>query len=477
MNKREQLLKDSPFQVFLIGGGISEVLALILFLLGMIFVFTGKEQALWLTFIILSAVFFFVAALFLFVGIGRTDAKERKARALAKEIAEKDEKAAAARSVFLRNMAHDILTPIYGIQGMTDIARDNLRTIDTVNRCLSNISESSDHLLSLVNNVLDVTHLESSKVELKNEPFNLFDVLNSLSGIVQGEIESTAISFRTDFKGIIHSQVQGDSTQLKRALLNFLDNAVKHTPEGKTISFEVTEKTLSETQSAYRFEVKTAGDSLSTSLLTALNSNGSSSGLESAEGSELSLRIARDLFTQMGGHTEARNVGEGGFAVTVEIPFTRIEAAKTSHVSAYTPNLSNHRVLLVEDNAINQAIALYLLKPTQADIALAKNGQEAVEKFLASKEGSFSLILMDISMPIMDGYEATKRIRGSGRKDALTTPILAMTANAFSEDSDKIFKTGMNEHLTKPIDKNMLYVALNTYKDGIPAKAPSKLQK
>ena len=449
------------------------IAAILLFVLGLLAYFGNKGTTLFLALLISSFVLFIVSAVTLFVGIGLSDSKGRKAREETKERAVLDEKAKASRAIFLRNMAHDILTPIYGVQGMTNIARDNLRTLDTVNRCLSNISESSDHLLSLVNNVLDVTHLSSEKVELKNEPFNLMDVLNSLSGIVQGEIESTAVIFRTDFKGIIHYQVQGDSTQLKRALLNFLDNAVKHTLEGKGITFTVSEKTLSESKSSYRFEVKTTGYSLSNPLLNALNSN-SASGLDSAEGSELSLRIARDLFASMGGHCEAENLKDGGHQIGVELPFERIATGQVSHTGAYTSNLNNRRVLFVEDNAINQAIAVYLLKPTQADITLAKNGQEAVEKFTASKEGTFSLILMDISMPIMDGYEATKRIRESGRKDALSTPILAMRANAFSEDTEKILKTGMNEHLTKPIDKNMLYVALNTYKDGIPAKATSK---
>jgi CheY-like chemotaxis protein len=325
-------------------------------------------------------------------------------------------------------------------------------------------------LLSLVNNVLDVTHLESGKVELKSEPFNLLDTLNSLAGIVQGEIESTSIAFKTDFKGIVHPKVQGDQTQIKRALLNFLDNAVKLTPEGKGIDFEVKEMN----DSRYLFSLATSGESLSQSLLTALNSPSQTSGLESAEGGELSLRIARDLFASMGGRITARNLPDGGHEIQVSLPLKNPQEATNKKAGAYTPNLSNKRVLLVEDNAINQAIALYLLKPTSADIALAKNGQEAVDKYLASKEGAFSLILMDISMPVMDGYEATKRIRESGRKDALSTPILAMTANAFSEDAEKIFAAGMNEHLTKPIDKNLLYIALDTYKDGIPAKGPSK---
>jgi signal transduction histidine kinase/CheY-like chemotaxis protein len=432
--------------------------------------FIKTSEILYLILFIASSVSLLAAGLVLSIGIGVVDRKQIAAREAVERKAQEEEKAKAARSVFLRNMAHDILTPIYGIQGMSNIARDNLRSVDAMNRCLSNISESADHLLSLVNNVLDVTHLESGKVELKSEPFNLLDTLTSLAGIVQGEIESTSIAFKTDFKGIIHPKVEGDQTQIKRALLNFLDNAVKLTPEGKGIDFEVKEMN----DSRYLFSLSTSGEALSQSLLTALNSSAQTSGLESAEGGELSLRIARDLFAEMGGRITARNLPDSGHEILVSLPLKNPQEALTKKGGAYAPNLASKRILLVEDNAINQAIALYLLKPTQADIALAKNGDEAVQKFLASKEGSFSLILMDISMPVMDDYEATKRIRASGRKDATSTPILAMTANAFSEDSEKIFAAGMNEHLTKPIDKNLLYIALDTYKDGIPAKAASK---
>lgn len=470
MNKRFAEFKASPFYHYLHISGIFEVFGLGFLIAGLVLLALNQNPALYLSFLIASSVFFLAAAIILSWAIGSNDRKESAKRKKVEEQAQAEAKAKAARSVFLRNMAHDILTPIYGIQGMTNNARDNLRSVDAMNRCLSNISESADHLLSLVNNVLDVTHLESGKVELKNEPFNLLDTLNSLSGVVQGEIESTSVSFKTDFKGIVHPKVEGDQTQIKRALLNFLDNAVKLTPEGKAIDFEVKEMN----DSRYLFSLSTSGESLSQSLLTALNASAQTSGLESAEGGELSLRIARDLFAEMGGRITARNLSEGGHEILVSLPLKNPQEATGKKSGAYTPNLAAKRVLLVEDNAINQAIALYLLKPTSADIALAKNGQEAVEKYLASKEGAFSLILMDISMPVMDGYEATKRIRSSGRKDALTTPILAMTANAFSEDTEKILAAGMNEHLTKPIDKNLLYIALDTYKDGIPAKPASK---
>ena len=470
MNKKIADLKVSPFRRYLWISGVLLGLGVAALIGALICYFVNTASVLYLLLFIFSSLFLLAAGLVLSIGIGVVDRQQIAEREEVERKAIEEEKAKAARSIFLRNMAHDILTPIYGIQGMANIARENLRSVDAMNRCLSNISESADHLLSLVNNVLDVTHLESGKVVLKSEPFNLLDTLTSLAGIVQGEIESTSISFKTDFKGIVHPKVEGDQTQIKRALLNFLDNAVKLTPEGKNIDFEVKEMN----DSRYLFSLSTSGEALSQSLLTALNSSAQTSGRESAEGGDLSLRIARDLFAEMGGRITARNLPDSGHEILVSLPLKNPQEALTKKVGAYAPNLAAKRILLVEDNAINQAIALYLLKPTQADIALAKNGDEAVQKFLSSKEGSFSLILMDISVPVMDGYEATKRIRASGRKDALSTPILAMTANAFSEDTEKIFAAGMNEHLTKPIDKNLLYIALDTYKDGIPAKAASK---
>jgi len=471
MKKRYSQFKASPYFHFMHLAGAFEIFAIGSFVAGLVLLGRGFAQNLWLTFLILSAAFFLVSALVLFTGIGINDTKEYQEREERRLQAEKAKKDAAQRADFLRNMAHDILTPISGIQGMTNIARDNLQNVDTVNRCLSNISESSDHLLALVNNVLDITHLESNKkVEFKSEPFNLFDVLTSLSGIIQGSLESTAVSFRTDFKGVVHPQVKGDPGQLKRVLLNFLDNAVKMTQGGQTLSFVCKEETAPNSDGKYTFLVHTTGEAFSASLISALNGLGNGSNMDSGEGSELALRLARDLFREMGGKISAENFPSGGSetTLTIVLPYSGKEGGVGR--SVFTPMLSSKRILLVEDNAINQQIALYLLKATQADIALAKNGQEAVEKYLASKDGTFSIILMDLSMPIMDGYEATKRIRSSGRKDALSVPILAMTANAFKEDTAKILESGMNEHLTKPIDKNLLYVALEKYKDGIPAK-------
>jgi signal transduction histidine kinase/CheY-like chemotaxis protein len=478
MKKRIQQFRASPyFHFFHLAGGLM-IVGLAAFIAGLVFLLSGAEQALWLSLLIASAAIFIAVALILLSAVGIIDTKEYKEREERRLAAEKAKEDAAARADFLRNMAHDILTPISGIQGMTNIARDNLSNVDTVNRCLSNISESSDHLLALVNNVLDVTHLVSDKkVEFKNESFNIFDVLTSLSGIIQGSLESTTIAFRTDFKGVVHPQVKGDPGQLKRVLLNFLDNGIKMTPSGQTLSFVCKEETAPNSDGKYTFLVHTTGDAFTPSLIASLNGLSTGTAVASGEGSELALRLSRDLFREMGGHLSAENFPSGGSEVTLSLvlPYASKEGGMGNKV--FTPNLLNKRVLLVEDNAINQQIATYLLKPTQCDIALAKNGEEAVEKFLASREGTFSIILMDLSMPIMDGYEATKRIRSSGRKDALATPILAMTANAFKEDTEKILESGMNEHLTKPIDKNMLYIALEKYKDGIPEKAAPKIEK
>jgi signal transduction histidine kinase/ActR/RegA family two-component response regulator len=474
-NKRFEQFHASPYFHWMHIGGATACVGFATSIAALVCGIAGMAQTLWLSLLIVGLVAFLATALILFAAIGTIDTKEYKEREERRLAAEKDKENASARADFLRNMAHDILTPISGIQGMTNIARDNLQNVDTVNRCLSNISESSDHLLALVNNVLDVTHLVSDKkVEFKNEPFNIFDVLTSLSGIIQGSLESTTISFRTDFKGVVHPQVKGDPGQLKRVLLNFLDNGVKMTPSGQTLSFVCKEETAPNGDGKYTFLVHTTGDAFSSGLIATLNGLSTSGTIQSEAGSELALRLSRDLFREMGGHLSAENFSSGGSEVTLSLvlPYSSKEGGAGNKV--YTPNLLNKRVLLVEDNAINQQIATYLLKPTQCDIALAKNGEEAVEKFLASREGTYSIILMDLSMPIMDGYEATKRIRSSGRKDALSTPILAMTANAFKEDTAKILESGMNEHLTKPIDKNMLYIALDKYKEGIPEKSEPK---
>lgn len=375
-----------------------------------------------------------------------------------------------AKSEFLSRMSHDIRTPINAIIGMREIAARNLNDPERLKDCLYKIELSSTHLLGLVNDILDLSKIESGKLSLYNEPFHLHECLSSVVTIVQTQASFKKQSFQIDTGSVIHDDLIGDETRLKQILINLLSNAVKYTQEGGEISLTVQEK-----QGEHNgyctcfFLIKDNGVGISPEFLEKIGhpfEQESNVFHKSELGSGLGLSIVKNLVALMGGVFSIESEKGVGTTVCVEISLQqndtncRPDSREQISDTCSTEILSGKRVLVVEDNELNREIAVELLAAEQMLVETAQDGLEAVEKFRNSPAGYFSLILMDLQMPRMDGYTATREIRSLNHKDAAHIPIIAMTANAFSEDVMRCRQAGMNGHLSKPIAINKMYACI-----------------
>lgn len=385
-----------------------------------------------------------------------------------KEEAEAERQTSIAKTFFLSNMSHDIRTPLNGIAGMLDIAQEHINDPKAIEGCLETMKQCSDHLIALVNDVLDMSRIESGKVVIKQEPFNLLSILDMCSSIIKSELEGRDISFKYDFSKLIHPNVVGDSVRLQRIIINILGNSVKFTPDGKSISFAVVENPIDANHSSYHLIMEDTGVGMSEEFQKKIFDSFSQeerAQTSTYKGTGLGMAITKQYVTMMNGTIELKSkIDEGTrFDVILPLPFT-LEAPQSESVQlamAVVPSLKGSRVLLVEDNDINIKIALHLLEATKAEVIVAKNGRLAVDEFEKEPEGYFALILMDVMMPVMNGYEATQAIRSSKKKDGSSIPIVAMTANAFAEDIAKVLASGMNDHIVKPIDKALFYRSIN----------------
>lgn len=385
-----------------------------------------------------------------------------------KEEAEAERQTSIAKTLFLSNMSHDIRTPLNGIAGMLDIAQEHINDPKAIEGCLETMKQCSDHLIALVNDVLDMSRIESGKVVIKQEPFNLLSILDMCSSIIKSELEGRDISFKYDFSKLIHPNVVGDSVRLQRIIINILGNSVKFTPDGKSISFAVVENPIDANHSSYHLIMEDTGVGMSEEFQKKIFDSFSQeerAQTSTYKGTGLGMAITKQYVTMMNGTIELKSkIDEGTrFDVILPLPFT-LEAPQSESVQlamAVVPSLKGSRVLLVEDNDINIKIALHLLEATKAEVIVAKNGRLAVDEFEKEPEGYFALILMDVMMPVMNGYEATQAIRSSKKKDGSSIPIVAMTANAFAEDIAKVLASGMNDHIVKPIDKALFYRSIN----------------
>lgn len=384
-------------------------------------------------------------------------------------IAEQERKASEAKGAFLSNMSHDIRTPMNGIVGMLHIAEENPSDTKTVEACLSSIEKSSDHLLSLINDVLDMSRIEAGKIEVKSEPFNLLSVLDSCISIIKGQLDNREVLFHSDISSVKHPYVKGDKVRLSRIITNILGNSVKFTPDGKEISFAVSEENVTENEVTYRFEFKDTGIGMSEEFQKKIFepfSQEERPDSSSYKGTGLGMAITKRYLDAMGGTITLKSEVDKGTSTTVLLPLVCADPAEVlslHQAPTPVPLLRGKTILLVEDNDINLTIARHLLEQTKATILTAKDGEEAVQSYLASPEDGLALILMDVMMPVLNGYDATRKIRSSERKDAKTLPIIAMTANAFAEDVLKAKEAGMNDHLAKPIDKDRFYSLLAKY--------------
>lgn len=393
------------------------------------------------------------------------------------------EAANLAKSEFLSRMSHEIRTPMNGIVGMSTIAMQNIDNTDKIKDCLEKVIMSSKHLLALINDVLDMSKIESGKVELRHESFNFRAFLQDFENLYGEQAKSKGISYETVLASDLEVQIIGDSLRLNQVLSNLLSNALKFTPAKGIIKLRVS-KTGEDQENVYlRFEVIDTGCGIAEENYDKIFESFEQENVDVTYkygGTGLGLSIVKRFTQLMGGSIHVTSVQGSDSTFTVDLPFGKVkesgelarfsdingrdDLAKDCYVIDY--DFKGKRILLVEDNELNREIAEELIGATGASVESAEDGVQAVEKFKESAEGYYDLILMDVQMPHMDGYEATRCIRALGRSDAQKVPIFAMTANAFAEDVQKSREAGMNAHISKPLDIRAVYKQMNRYLQG-----------
>ena len=374
------------------------------------------------------------------------------------------ETANRAKSTFLSNMSHDIRTPMNAIIGFTTLAVSNIDNKNKVKDYLSKILSSSNHLLSLINDILDMSRIESGKLHLEETEVSLSEVLHDLKTIISGQIYAKQLELYMDAMDVANEDVYCDKTRLNQVLLNLLSNAVKFTPAGGTVSVRLKQFPGPTKGSAlYEFRIKDNGIGMSQEFVQKIFSpfeRERTSTVSRTQGTGLGMAITKNIVDMMGGTVEVQTEQGKGTEFTVRLPL-RIQSAhrrvekipepESPALPAARADFRDRRILLVEDNELNSEIAAEILSQYGFQVDTAKNGAEAVEKVQHSKPGDYDLVLMDVQMPVMNGYEATKRIRGLSDPALAKITILAMTANAFEEDKRKALECGMDGFLSKPI--------------------------
>ena len=371
------------------------------------------------------------------------------------------EKASQAKTDFLSNMSHDIRTPMNAIVGLTTLMENELDQPEKLAEHLHKLESSGQLLLGIINNILDMSRIESGKTTLSVEPMHLSQQLDQLSTMIRAQASEKAQTF-TVSTHLRHENLLADPTRLNQVLMNILSNAVKYTPRGGHIRFEVEELPRNEHYAKYRFVVQDDGIGMSKAYQKTLFdpfTREERSGTNRVQGTGLGMAITKNIVDLMGGSISVESAtGKGTrFEVVLEFPIdTEADAVPEAQALPEEPEdvspLCGMNFLCAEDNAINAEILELLLKSKGAHCKICPNGQEIVDAFVRVKPGEYDMILMDVQMPVMDGLEATRRIRNGENPLGKTIPILAMTANAFLEDMQKSKEAGMDEHLSKPVD-------------------------
>ena len=361
-----------------------------------------------------------------------------------------------AKTDFLSRMSHEIRTPLNAIVGMTAIARNVVDHRDRVLECLDKLETSNQYLISLINDILDMSRIESGKMELNVQPMDMEDFVRSLEGMMRPQAEQKGLRFIVENRCCQGLALVTDRLRLEQVLINIIGNAVKFTGEGGDVVFSITPEERCSGGQRLTFSVKDTGIGIASEALDSIFN-----AFEQAEkntsvrygGTGLGLAISSRLVQMMGGTLGVRSVlGEGSeFYFTLTLPIGKLDGETPRSREPEHHDFHGRRLLIVEDNLLNQEIAQSLLEMEGFLVETAENGQAALDAFGSHEPGYYDAVLMDIRMPVMDGIEATRRIRTMERPDSRTIPIIAMTANAFDQDSRKSLDSGMNGHLSKPI--------------------------
>ena len=402
--------------------------------------------------------------------------KLKKAKNVATEALQTAENANKAKTDFLSNMSHDIRTPMNAIIGITSLIRHDAGNKAKVIEYADKIDSSSQHLLGIINDVLDMSKIEAGKTVFKYSDFSILDFVQELDTIFHSQIYEKKQTLTIIKENIRHEWVNGDQVHLMQIFSNLLSNAVKYTQEGGEIQFFVEEcETKSSVYAKYRFLVSDNGMGMSADFKETIFdpfTRAESSVTNKIQGTGLGMAITRNLVEAMGGTIDVDSeLGQGScFEVLIDLKIAEdrtVALAAQEETDEQDGNiLQGMRFLCAEDNELNAEILTELLKIEGAKCTICENGEEILKAFEQSAPGDYDMILMDIQMPVMNGYEATKAIRRSSHELAKTVPIIAMTANAFSEDIQHSLAAGMNAHVSKPVEMKVLEKTIRSIKSG-----------
>ena len=402
--------------------------------------------------------------------------KLKKAKDITTEALQTAENANKAKTDFLSNMSHDIRTPMNAIIGMTSLIRHDAGNKDKVIEYVDKIDISSQHLLGIINDVLDMSKIEAGKTVFKYTDFSILDFITELNTIFHSQIDEKNQTLTIIKENIRHEWVNGDQVHLMQIFSNLVSNAVKYTQEGGKIQFLVEEcETKSSVYAKYRFLVSDNGMGMSADFKDTIFdafTRAESSMTNKIQGTGLGMAITKNLVEAMGGSIDVESeLSQGScFEVLIDLRIAEdrfVSSAEQAEKDEPAGNvLKGMRFLCAEDNELNAEILMELLKIEGAECTICENGKRVLEAFEQSAPGDYDMILMDVQMPVMNGYEATKAIRRSSHELAKTIPIIAMTANAFSEDIQHSLAAGMNAHVSKPIEMKVLEKTIRSIKSG-----------
>ena len=402
--------------------------------------------------------------------------KLKKAKNITTEALQTAENANKAKTDFLSNMSHDIRTPMNAIIGMTSLIRHDAGNKAKVIEYADKIDISSQHLLGIINDVLDMSKIEAGKTVFKYTDFSILDFITELNTIFHSQIDEKNQTLTIIKENIRHEWVNGDQVHLMQIFSNLVSNAVKYTQEGGKIQFLVEEcETKSSVYAKYRFLVSDNGMGMSADFKDTIFdafTRAESSMTNKIQGTGLGMAITKNLVEAMGGTIDVESeLGQGScFEVLIDLRIAEdrfVSSAEQAEKDEPAGNvLKEMRFLCAEDNELNAEILMELLKIEGAECTICENGKRVLEAFEQSAPGDYDMILMDVQMPVMNGYEATKAIRRSSHELAKTIPIIAMTANAFSEDIQHSLAAGMNAHVSKPVEMKVLEKTIRSIKSG-----------
>ena len=382
------------------------------------------------------------------------------------------EKANKAKTEFLSSMSHEIRTPLNVIVGMCDIARNHIDDKEKVESCLYKISKAGDHITQLVNKVLDITKIEQGKTLIKEKEFNIEELTKEIKNMLEPLAAQKNIIFRISDKEVVNRQIIGDYSHIMQIMINLGTNAIKYTPQGGFAEIKITElKNESVDTVTYNFVCQDNGMGMSEEFLERIFEpfvRGDDTRVNNISGSGLGMAIVKKIVEAMNGRITIKSTEGMGTKVTVDLDFKTVEGTKEvidleSFKLQELQRLRNKKIILVaEDKIDNIEVLVTYLEDLDYEVEAADDGEMAIDLFMESEEGFYKAILMDIDMPIMNGYQATLMIRGLNRSDN-DIPIIAMTANVFSEDRDKAKKVGMDGYLTKPLKMECLENMLKSW--------------